>query len=262
MGDLRTVICQFCQCTMNVENDMDKVWKHMDKAHEVFFNTELWVAANFLNKEEIEKLISKIRPRIEMFIAEGKVNEQDNIFKHIPDELISQKPEPEIDAIQNLLQDENEDSTDSEDDEPLNDHPNEKNVSPNSEVARKEMVHSNVRSKIGKSNQKRKAAAGFGTHEDAVLGWLDSDEDGEDGMSYQINSTSQTDSKKTKPTTPVNTTKRSKLFAEWQEDTFRKYSAERNPENTVVDLEDEEKETLVNSVDDFIMSLQSQRKTV
>ena len=72
---------------MQVE-DMDKVRKHMDKAHEVFFNTELWVAANFLNKEEIEMLISKIRPRIKMFIERGKVNEEDNIFEIIPDEYL------------------------------------------------------------------------------------------------------------------------------------------------------------------------------
>ena len=227
---------------------MDKVSKHMDKAHEVFFNTELWVAANFRNKEEIEMLISKIRPRIEMFIAEGKVNEKDNIFEYIPDEADSQKPEPEIDAIQNLLQDENEDSTDSEEDEPLSDHPEDINVSPSSGVGNSEV----------RSTQKRKEAAG--TQKVSVLGWLDSDEDSEDEMADERN---VTHSKKTKSKTHLNTTtKRSKLIAEWQDDTFRKYSAERNTENTVVDLEDEEKETLVDSVDDFILSLQSQRKTV
>ena len=239
---------------------MDKVRKHMDKAHEVFFNTELWVAANFLNKEEIEMLISKIRPRIKMFIEKGKVNEEDNIFEIIPDKGDSQKQEePEIDAIQNLLQDENEDSTDSEDDEPLSDNPEDSKITPSSKIKMTEVRSSEVSSNIGKSDRKRKAAAGFDT-QGAVLGWLNSDEDSEDEMTDQSNV--MLDSKKSKSNTHVNTTEKSKLLAEWQEDTFRKYSVKGNSKNTVVDLEDEEKGTLVNSVDDFILSLQSQRKNV
>ena len=75
---------------MKVEKDMDKVMKHMDKAHEIFFNTELWMAVNFLNEKEIAMLTSKISSRIEKFIAEGTVNEDDNIFEHQTNEGESQ----------------------------------------------------------------------------------------------------------------------------------------------------------------------------
>ena len=267
MVDQRTVICKFCQCTMKVEKDMDKVMKHMDKAHEIFFNTELWMTVNFLNHKEIEMLTSKIRPRIEMFIARGTLNQSDNIFYQVPDEVISQKPELEIDAIQNLLQDENDDSSDSDsegdeslkvllqdenhdssdsEDESLSENPAEANVLQSSSVDRNEIVKSNI--DIG---QKRKAADGFETQKDAVLGWLDSDEESDNESSEQGNNTFKTVSRNSKTISQENNTKRSKLQFN---------VGKKRPELSVPSHQ--EKETLVNSVDDFIMSLQSQRKKV
>ena len=117
---------------MTVDANLDKLRKHMDGSHEIFFNTELWLAVNFLSQKETELLVSKIKPRIEMFTTKGTVTDTDNIF----DELPSVTQEPELDAIQNMLQSEN-DSSDSESEESR--FPPEK-VDPNHDRLRKHIL--------------------------------------------------------------------------------------------------------------------------
>ena len=91
-----------------------------------------------------------------------------------------------------------------------------------------------------------------------MLGWLDSDEDSDDERSDISSERSKTvykvtdeESSKTfsrETITLGNTPKRSKLIMN---------GGKKHSENG-----HDDKETLVNSVDDFIMSLQSQRKKV
>ena len=87
-----------------------------------------------------------------------------------------------------------------------------------------------------------------------MLGWLDSDDSDNELSDHKID-TQETFPRKSKTITNLNTPKRSKLP---MNDGKKKHPV--NTKTTVVDGED--KEALVNSVDDFIMSLQSQRKKV
>ena len=125
---------------------------------------------------------------------------------------------------------------------------------------RNETVNSKGNIDIAKPGQKRKAADGFEQQKDAVLGWLDSDEDSDDERSdissersktvYKVTDEESSKTFSTRETiTLADTPKRSKFIMN---------GGRKHSENAVVD----DKETLVNSVDDFIMSLQSQRKNV
>ena len=242
----------------------------MDGSHEIFFNTDLWLAVNFLSQKETESLVSKIKPRIEMFTTKGTVTESDNIFDVVP--LVTQ--EPELDAIQNMLQDEN-DSSDSESEESR--FPPEK-MDPNLDRLRKHILQDDddpsdseseesVEEESGQDveeveildiestqTEKKRKAEGLDSQKDAILGWLDSDdensdedseENSEDDQSGQCKDLSVTVTRQTVMSAP----KKSRLLNEGKK---------RVPENNV----NENQDNLVNTVDNFIMSLQSQRKKV
>ena len=114
-----TISCKFCRCRMRVDGQLDKMTRHA-RTHEVFSDRELWLAINLLTPAEVETLVARVMPRVEAIVRDGVLEDSLNIFVTETQEEIDHPTADgteELEAIQNILQGENDSSSETDEDE-------------------------------------------------------------------------------------------------------------------------------------------------
>ena len=114
-----TISCKFCRCRMRVDGQLDKMTRHA-RTHEVFSDRELWLAINLLTPAEVETLVARVMPRVEAIVRDGVLEDSLNIFVTETQEEIDHPTADgteELEAIQNILQGENDSSSETDEDD-------------------------------------------------------------------------------------------------------------------------------------------------
>ena len=266
-----TISCKFCRCRMRVDGQLDKMTRHA-RTHEVFSDRELWLAINLLTPAEVETLVARVMPRVEAIVRDGVLEDSLNIFvtetREESDHPTADGTE-ELEAIQNILQGENDSSSETDEDEDNDDDGDGDNDNDKGQNKVREWL-AQMESKYTRAavNVKRLKPKDYEPREKSdevteaeanekqqkmIMNWLDSDSDDELAVDKSVEDVAPQKNVETVPKS-VPTKNAANTRAERQNKRPR-LDQPLNPRRNEGGSSEG-----VDTVDDFISSLQSQRQ--